>query len=296
MQVEYMRDFLAVAKAGNISAAAERLYLAQPVLSKHIRSLEKEAGGDLLVRSTHGVALTPLGEEAVKYFSEIVKSYEKFKAIATSQSDNPGLLKIGILSTGFDRYVLPIVTEVKKDYPKANIVYSAEKPNKLMRMLGSGDVDIINGDGSMVGNPNFSSVFLRKEPLKFLVAKGSALAANATVTPDQLSSIPLICLKNNSTTPYMNQMLFESGIHPSRIIPVDELELVPFQVCIVQGFFAFPEFMEARFASESNVTTVAASVPLTENVYCIYDESNTNPLITTYISIAKRFAEKGLFE
>src|SRR5262245_40760249 len=57
-----LRDFLAVTRAGSLSAAAQELAVSQPALTKSIRRLEAQYGAALFERRARGMALTPFGE------------------------------------------------------------------------------------------------------------------------------------------------------------------------------------------------------------------------------------------
>ncbi|GAA1458197.1 LysR family transcriptional regulator [Williamsia maris] len=63
LDLRKLRYFVAVAEHGHFGRAAEALYIAQPVLSRQVRALEKELGATLLVRTTRSVELTPAGEQ-----------------------------------------------------------------------------------------------------------------------------------------------------------------------------------------------------------------------------------------
>ena len=61
MEIRVLRSFLEAAREGNMTRAAERLYLSQPTISKQIRELEEELGAKLFVRSNYSVRLTEAG-------------------------------------------------------------------------------------------------------------------------------------------------------------------------------------------------------------------------------------------
>ncbi|HVU00448.1 MAG TPA: LysR family transcriptional regulator [Polyangiaceae bacterium] len=62
MSLDQLRCFVAVADSGTTHAAALRLHVSQPPLSRQIRALEAELGVDLFVRTSRGMRLRPEGE------------------------------------------------------------------------------------------------------------------------------------------------------------------------------------------------------------------------------------------
>src|ERR1700722_19989817 len=61
LELRHLRYLVAVADAGTVTRAAERLFIAQPTLSQQIRRLEQILGTPLLVRGRDGVRLTAAG-------------------------------------------------------------------------------------------------------------------------------------------------------------------------------------------------------------------------------------------
>ena len=64
VELRHLRSFVALAEELNVTRAAERVHVAQPALSAHIRQLEQRVGCRLVERTTRGVSVTPAGESA----------------------------------------------------------------------------------------------------------------------------------------------------------------------------------------------------------------------------------------
>jgi LysR family transcriptional regulator of abg operon len=62
MKLSHIRDLIAIADCGSLRAAAQKLGLAQPALTRSIHEIERELGVDLFERQTRGMRLTPFGE------------------------------------------------------------------------------------------------------------------------------------------------------------------------------------------------------------------------------------------
>lgn len=66
-QLNLYHIFYTVARCGNISAAAKKLYISQPAVSKSISRLEESFASPLLIRSSRGVTLTENGQLLYKH-------------------------------------------------------------------------------------------------------------------------------------------------------------------------------------------------------------------------------------
>ncbi|MFB9769724.1 LysR family transcriptional regulator [Lactiplantibacillus modestisalitolerans] len=92
MELKQLRYFLAVAAAGQMTAAARQLHVAQPPLSYQIKQLEKELGVTLFNRRPQGVTLTAAGKLLVGYA-------EQLTALATTAEDKVRALANGVTGT-----------------------------------------------------------------------------------------------------------------------------------------------------------------------------------------------------
>src|SRR5262245_32049781 len=73
MELRQLRYFVAVAQAGNISRAAQKIFLTQPALSRQIKALEDEIGLCLLERQAHSIRLSPAGESLLQEARELLQ-------------------------------------------------------------------------------------------------------------------------------------------------------------------------------------------------------------------------------
>nr|WP_245968588.1 LysR family transcriptional regulator [Salinisphaera halophila] len=98
MELRHLRYFQTVARELNITRASEKLYMAQPPLSRQIRQLETELGTPLFDRTSHGLTLTEAGKYFVKHTNTILEQVEAAiagtRALAKA-SDNA--LRIGFV-------------------------------------------------------------------------------------------------------------------------------------------------------------------------------------------------------
>lgn len=296
MQFEYMSEFLAVVDSGSISEAANRTFQAQPVLSKHIKSLEAELGVELLIRSHTGVSLTKAGENAYKTFKDMVSSYNSLKERIKREEDGTGLLRIGMLNLGVGRYVLPTTTRLQEKYPGVEVRYSTSKPAEIVNGVldGSFDVAFLGGIGDK-WDAELSFFPIAKQEVFFLISKKHPRAMDDCIEAGDLSGRPLLCLRNQPSTEFMNSLILGSGIVPSTIVGIDELELVPSQVVRDDAFFAMPTFMLERFGAFTETSIVRYRPTLLTQLSFIYTEANTNPALGYYLDSAKELKNEGQY-
>lgn len=83
MDIQRLRYFVAVADELHFGRAAEKLMMTASPLSKQIRQLERELGGDLFVRDHHSVQLTPLGHSMLTPIRDVLARLDALKDLAT---------------------------------------------------------------------------------------------------------------------------------------------------------------------------------------------------------------------
>jgi DNA-binding transcriptional LysR family regulator len=79
MSLAQIETFVTVAETCSVSRASARLRVAQPALSRQIRSLEDELGAPLFARTPKGLSLLPEGEVFLEHARRILANVEAAK-------------------------------------------------------------------------------------------------------------------------------------------------------------------------------------------------------------------------
>lgn len=101
MDIRKLKYFCTIAAERSFGKAAEKLFVAQPALSRQISELEKDVGTQLFNRLTRGVSLTPAGEVFLTHARHILADIEKARIGALQAAQG----KVGVLNVGLVEYL-----------------------------------------------------------------------------------------------------------------------------------------------------------------------------------------------
>ena len=121
MNIKQLKYFLVVAQERQITAAAHRLYIAQPPLSYQLKQLEKEIGATLFTRTAYGIELTEAGNRFQKYAEQIVNLSQIAKEeVGKEESGEVGTIRLGLISSSGDIVPTDKFSQLTKFYPNLN--------------------------------------------------------------------------------------------------------------------------------------------------------------------------------
>ena len=143
MEMHQVRYFLAVAHTLNFTRAAEECHVAQPSLTRAIRQLEGELGGDLFRRERPHAQLTELGQRMLPLLRQCYDSALGARSLASSiKSGEVGALRLA-LSHGIDiNLLLPHVTELSRHFRRLELKFLRGTAVEVAEFLKRGDAEL----------------------------------------------------------------------------------------------------------------------------------------------------------
>lgn len=194
MEIRVLRYFLAVAREGNITAAANFLHLTQPTLSRQIHDLEEELGQKLFIRKSHRVVLTPEGMLLRKRAEDIVSMVDKTEAeFAAIENTINGDVYIGGGETHAVRLIGEIIKDIREIYPGIRYHLFSGNEADVTERLDKGLLDF----GILIQPADISKYNFINLPAKdtwgVVMPKDSPLANKDFIEKSDLLDLPLIC-------------------------------------------------------------------------------------------------------
>ena len=143
MDIRHLRYFLAVADSGSVAAAARRLHIVQPALSRQIRDLEDELGAPLFSRSAKGVELTAAGEQFALDARRLLIDMESARQRALRVArGGAGSLRIGISPTyAWHPDILSRINNFRQSHPDVSLRVEPSLAAKQLEALADGKLD-----------------------------------------------------------------------------------------------------------------------------------------------------------
>jgi DNA-binding transcriptional LysR family regulator len=143
MELRQLRQFAVLAEERSFSAAAARLFMAQPALSVAIRKLEEELGTPLFVRGSRGVRLTPAGGAARKAAQRCLDAAAQIKAETQLAVEGAsGTLRIGFSGSVTVRILPRLVQAFRKRYPAVRLELREGTNMELLTLVEANILDL----------------------------------------------------------------------------------------------------------------------------------------------------------
>ena len=286
MELRHLRYFVAVADAGSLTVAAQRmLHTSQPSLSRQIRDLESELGAQLLTRGARGVELTPAGRVFLDH-ARLVLSQVEAGAEAARRVAHPvkPRFAMGFL-TGHELTWMPEALRIlRHELPNIDVMISSQYSPLLANALLKGTVDaaILRREKS---SPELTYRVLVKEPLAVILPSDHRLAALKAISPRDL--VGEIFVTVSDTAPVLRAIidnyLKRSGV---KITPDHEADHIAMGMSLIAstgGVGLLPAYVKNFLPSSVTSRPLKGDAPTIELVLGCR-KSNESPILKLLLS------------
>jgi DNA-binding transcriptional LysR family regulator len=181
VDLRQLRAFVAIAEAGTVGRAAERLRVAQPALSRQLQQLERAVGGALFARLPRGVRLTPAGaaflDEARAVLARAARAVDRARRAARGEV---GRVRVGFVEPATYSGLVPrAVRDHHRAHPGVRVVLRPAVTTRILAGLARGRLDA-------------GLVYDAAEWALAGAGRGPAVAAADALVVDALAPDPLV--------------------------------------------------------------------------------------------------------
>ena len=245
MEMHQVRYFLAVCETLNFTRAAEACNVAQPSLTKAIKKLEDEFGGELFRRERNQTHLTELGNLMKPHIEAIFSASEAAKADADGfKSQDAATLKLGVMSTIGPSQMIGFIARLRAEIPQLELTIREAPGRELVAALLDGEIE-----AGLIGLPDLPerlhALPLYAERYTVAFAKGHPF--------EQLNAVPVDALNGRD---YLKRVHCEFSDHFEALGAIKEFEVnvryaseredwIQAMVLAGMGCCIMPEFLPA---------------------------------------------------
>ncbi|MFC5502494.1 LysR family transcriptional regulator [Lysinimonas soli] len=193
ISLQKLEVFSRVAHLGGVRKAAEELYISQPVVSAHIRSLQERIGAKLFQRDGRGIALTEAGERVLLWANEVLRGRAELdKEIESLAKGAAGSVSIGCTISVGNSVVGPAAVAYKQVHPVVDIRVEMTPAENAVEGVRTGrhDFAVVAGEGVFDSRTYRAELIARPELV--LIASPERADLPARIDVKTLSALPFV--------------------------------------------------------------------------------------------------------
>ena len=213
VKLELYRVFKEVAEAGNITAAAQALYISQSAVSQSVKQLETELQVRLFSRSPRGVTLTGEGQLLYDYVRSALTLLQTGEdKLSQTRELLMGNLVIGASDTVTSWFLTPYLEAFHREYPGIRLKITSGRSQKVLSLLKSGAVDIAFASSPAdPGNLNTWPCF--DTHAIFVAGSSYACDFHHIYSLEEIAAFPLILLERKASSRlFLENYFLQNGL------------------------------------------------------------------------------------
>jgi DNA-binding transcriptional LysR family regulator len=214
MEMHQVRYFLAVARTLNFTRAAEECNVAQPSLTRAIKLLEGELGGDLFRRERPRAMLTPLGERMYPLLKQCYDSAQSARALAAMINDGEvGSLKLAVSSSIELSLIMSHVNELRKSVDEVELKILRGTGPQLIEFMKSGEAELAIAASIGDAWDRLDHWKLFDEPFDMVFGRSHRLASHEHISLDDLKPERFLLRSHCEKCSALAEMLRANGLN-----------------------------------------------------------------------------------
>lgn len=252
--LDLYRVFYIVAQNGNISTAANILFISQPAVTFQIKRLEEQLGISLFTRTKHGVILTDEGKILYEYVKKAIENITNGEnTLSNLKNMDSGTIRIGASTTVCRHVVMPYLEKFHEKYPKVDIQIVNNLTENLLKDLRNGNLDVLFLNMPMGENKDLRVISVMDVQDIFVGNKNYFEKTKGQLNLQELINYPLIFQKSPSNTrEFLNKYLKNNKVNLNPKLEVVSYNLI--MDLVKSGFgigYATKEFIKKELEDSS---------------------------------------------
>ncbi len=223
MEIHQLRTFVCVAKLGSITRASEQLYLSQPAVSGHIKSMEDTLGLALFERTPKGMSLTSQGQAMLSKAEVTLDAHQKFLEEARRIKQHlTGRLRIGAGGHSSTSVLSKLLAVLSEQHPEVEVVLSEYgSSGDILEGIKSGRLDAGFYNEAGTPDPLLDTVRVGQFGIYVASAKGK-VKSGGSIDWGALAEFPWICPSTNTCCGKAAETLFRTHqFRPKKMIVIE---------------------------------------------------------------------------
>jgi DNA-binding transcriptional LysR family regulator len=285
MELREVRSFIILAEQLHFGRAAQVLHLSQPALTKQIRRLESEVGGELFKRGKHGTQLTTIGQQFLRGARISIKDFDdlldRTRRMAAGQT---GLLRIGF---GFHTFELVprVVVRLRQQVPSVELTLRDMSTAEQIEALRTEKIDL--GFVRLPAGEEFRTRRVVEDRLMLVSSLADQLPANLSLR--NCRDRPFILISPDRSPTFHShaiKLCAKYGFHPRIVQEVPEVTTALALVQAGSGLAFIPQsfgttnFVGVRFH-------LLKDLEARWEVGAAWRKDDTNPLLHQFLALVK---------
>lgn len=226
MELYQLRSFVAVAEAGHLTRAAERLHISQPAVSAQIKALEDELDLPLFERTSSGMVLTSAGERLLTDAERVLAAAQALRAVAKAlKGEITGKVRVGTTSDPSFIRVGEFLNATIARHPLLQVELHHEITGAAFAKVRDGELDASFYYGDLE-HPSVEGLRLRSSTYR---VAAPAAWKRRVVDADwgEIATQPWVITPSISTHHKLVRALFEKhGVEPTRVVEADQESVI----------------------------------------------------------------------